>query len=338
MLFKPRKLGSASLSREELERDKKACRKIGPCGLGEKALYVNSFYISRHYYVPLSSVTRVFKRIAMTRGGFTGKGVFVTMPLLVVEYDGGLQKQCNFKREEQVDQLLAAVEKQCPDIKVLSKTAETWKSRREAAAKAKQERIEHAAPETAEKMRELDRAAAFLEEKPELYQELSLASKARRVYERSNPAYKWVALVITLMGVVAAVYGAASLIMHRGGFSLQFLLFGLAAIFFFAGAHVLPTARNNKKAIERRLKNAQDAMASYIEGYTDFPAPAIYAHPVTLRWMKDMLLDEHAGDFKTALLDVKKKLQSLNADVSVEQEVYDDVMQIKPMFLVNDYK
>ena len=338
MLFKPKKLGAVSLPPDELEADKKGCRKIGPCGLGQKALYVNSFYISRHYYVPLSSVTRVFKRIAMTRGGFTGKGVFVTMPLLVVEYDDGQQKQCNFKHEEQVDQLLSAVEKQCPGIKVLSKTAETWKSRREAAELAKQDRIAHAAPEAAEKMRELDRAAAFLEEKPELYRELSRASKARRVYERSNPAYKWVALIITLMGVVAAVYGAISLMTHSGGFGLHFLLFGLAAIFFFAGAHVLPTARNNKRSIERRLKNAQDQMASYISGYTDFPVPAIYAHPVTLRWMKDMILDEHAGDFATALADVKKKLRSLNADVSVEQEVYDDVMQIKPMFLVNDYQ
>lgn len=338
MLFKPKKLGYVSLSPEELEKDKKECRKIGPCGLGQKALYLNSFYFSRHYYVPLSSVTRVFKRIAMTKGGFTGKGVFVTMPLLVVEYDGGQQKQCNFKHEDQVDRLLEAVEKQCPDIKVLSKTAETWKSRREAAAAAKLEKIRNAPEAVAEKLRELDRASAYLEEKPELYRELSRASKARRVYDRSNPAYKWVALVITLMGVVAAVYGGASLLMHKGGFSLHFLLFGLAAIFFFAGAHVLPTARNNKKAIEKRLQNAQAAMASYISGYTDFPLPAIYAHPVTLRWMKDMFLDEHAGDFATALTDVKKKLQSLNADVSVEQEVYDDVMQIKPMFLVNEYK
>ena len=35
----------------------------------------------------------------MSSGGFTGKGMFASMAYLVVEYDGGKQKQCNFKDE-----------------------------------------------------------------------------------------------------------------------------------------------------------------------------------------------------------------------------------------------
>ena len=66
MIFRPAQLGMAKLDRLELEQDKKACRKIGPCGVGKKALYLNSFYIDRRYYLPYGSITRVFKRVAMS--------------------------------------------------------------------------------------------------------------------------------------------------------------------------------------------------------------------------------------------------------------------------------
>ena len=68
MIFKPAQLGLARLDAHELEEDKKACRKIGPCGVGKKALYLNSFYIDRRYYLPYGSITRVFKRVAMDIG------------------------------------------------------------------------------------------------------------------------------------------------------------------------------------------------------------------------------------------------------------------------------
>ena len=51
MLFKPAQLGLARLDSAELEADRKACKKIGPCGVGKKALYLNSFYIDRRYYL-----------------------------------------------------------------------------------------------------------------------------------------------------------------------------------------------------------------------------------------------------------------------------------------------
>ena len=93
MIFKPAQLGMAKLDQQELVEDKKSCKKIGPCGVGKKALYLNSFYIDRRYYLPYGSISRVFKRVAMSSGGFTGKGMFASMAYLVVEYDGGKQKQ-----------------------------------------------------------------------------------------------------------------------------------------------------------------------------------------------------------------------------------------------------
>ena len=124
MIFKPTPLGPVHLNPSELAADKKNCRHFGPCGVGEKALYLNSFYFDRRYYLPYGSITRVFKRVAMSKGGFSKRGVFASIPYLVVEYDGGKQKQCNFKYEEQVDQLLACLEKTHPEIKLISADVE----------------------------------------------------------------------------------------------------------------------------------------------------------------------------------------------------------------------
>ena len=122
--MKPQRLGNVSIPDEELVKDKKECKKIGPCGIGKKAVYLSSFYIDRRYYIPISSVKRIFKRIAMSKGGFTGKGVFGTLSYLVVVYEDGKEKQCNFKHEEDVDRFLAHIEEEYPDIPVHSLEAE----------------------------------------------------------------------------------------------------------------------------------------------------------------------------------------------------------------------
>ncbi len=132
MLFHPAQLGLAHLDKATLEADKKACKKIGPCGVGKKALYLNSFYIDRRYYLPYGSISRVFKRVAMSRGGFSGKGMFASMAYLVVEYDGGKQKQCNFKDERDVDALLEVLAKEQPNIPRLSAAGEAEIARQKA--------------------------------------------------------------------------------------------------------------------------------------------------------------------------------------------------------------
>lgn len=122
--MKPQRLGNVSIPDEELIKDKEECKKIGPCGIGKKAVYLSSFYIDRRYYIPISSVKRIFKRIAMSKGGFTGKGVFGTLSYLVVVYEDGKEKQCNFKHEEDVDRFVAYIEEKYPDIPVHSLEAE----------------------------------------------------------------------------------------------------------------------------------------------------------------------------------------------------------------------
>ena len=220
MSFAPVRLGNTVLEAETAAADRKSCRRFGPCGVGEKALYLNDLLIDRHFYVGFGSVRRVFKRVAMSQGGFSGKGAFGSIPYLVVQYDDG---QAQSEREE------------------------------------------------------LERARKFLSGYPELTAQLAAAAKAKRINEHTNPAYRWVALAIVLAGAAALVYGIIS---WRGGsdFGVYFALFGFAAVFFFSGAHVLPTAKNNRRAVERAWDEAQAAVANVLP--EDFPLPARYAHPI----------------------------------------------------------
>lgn len=327
--MKPRRLGNVSIPDEELIKDRKECKKIGPCGIGKKAVYLSSFYIDRRYYIPISSVKRIFKRIAMSKGGFTGKGVFGTLSYLVVVYEDGKEKQCNFKHEEDVDRFLAYIEEEYPDIPVHSLEAER--------KLAEKERERNVSEETKRCLVKLEQAEQYLKKQSDIYMDLSQSAKKKRTYDRSNPAYKWVALAIVLMGGAAFVYGIYALTTHAG-FGMYFLLFGLAAIFLFAGANVLPTSKNNKNYIEKRLTESISQMEEYIRVYPDFPVPAHYAHPIVLKRMQEIMKEGRARNIPEALQVLKKDLKALNSSVVVEKEEYDEVVAIKPMFLVMDYK
>ena len=338
MLFKPAQLGLAKLGAAELEADKKACKKIGPCGVGKKALYLNSFYIDRCYYLPYGSITRAFKRVAMSQGGFTGKGMFASMAYLVVEYDGGKQKQCNFKDERDVDALLEVLAKEQPQLHLLSAAGE------QALEKKAAEKAARKLPELSEDAQHsltvLRRAKEYLDAKPELSAELSAAQRRKRAQLQSKPVYRYVALAIFVLGVAAAAYGLYSVFSHTGSYGVYFALFGFAAIFLFSSYNMLPTAHNNNSAIIKRAEKAEAAMAEYVKHYPHgaFPVKSWYAHPIVLKQMMDAVEEGRAVTVPEALEAVKARLKSLNADVEVEQEEYDEVVVIKALFLNHDYQ
>ena len=334
MIFAPARLGSVTLDNEMLAADKKGCRRFGPCGVGEKALYLNSFFIDRHYYVALESVRRVFKRVAMSKGGFTGKGAFGSIPYLVVEYDDGAQKQCNFKHEEDVDNLLAYLAKICPDLPLQSQKVEHHMAQQQ--AQEARRYLKELTPQAQSEKERLEQARAFLEDHTNLTRRLSQAAKAKRVNDRSNPSYKWVALAIVIAGVAALVYGIITMVRGTSSLGIYFALFGFAAVFLFSGAHVLPTARNNKTALSREWEQAQADLAAVLP--KDFPLPARYAHPVVLTRMIRVLREGRAQTANQALEVVKQDLKALTADVQVEQWEYDEVVAIKSMFLLSDYQ
>ena len=316
MIFKPAQLGMAKLDKQELVEDRKSCKKIGPCGVGKKALYLNSFYIDRRYYLPYGSITRVFKRVAMSSGGFTGKGMFASMAYLVVEYDGGKQKQCNFKDERDVDKLLEVLAKEQPQIHLLSAAGEQMLQKKEAEKASRKLPESELTDDARHSITVLRRAKEYLEAKPALSDELSAAERRKRVQLQSKPVYRYVALAI------------------------YFALFGFAAIFLFSSYNMLPTAHNNHSAIMKRAEKAEAAMAEYVKHYPNgaFPVPSHYAHPIVLKQMADAIEEGRAVTVPEALTAVENRLKSLNADVQVEQEEYDEVVVIKALFLNHDYQ
>ena len=338
MIFKPAQLGLAKLDPADLEADKKACKKIGPCGVGKKALYLNSFYIDRRYYLPYTSITRVFKRVAMSSGGFTGKGVFASMAYLVVEYDGGKQKQCNFKDERDVDKLLEVLAKEQPQIRLLSAAGEQALEKKEAEKAAR--KLPELPQDSQHTLTVLRRAKEYLEAKPEISEELSAAERRKRAQLQSKPVYRYVALAIFVFGIAAAAYGLYAVFSHTGSYGVYFALFGFAAIFLFSSYNMLPTAHNNNGAIMKRAERAEAAAEEYVKHYPQgtFPVPGCYAHPIVLKRMMDAVEEGRAVTVAEALDAVKARLRALNADVQVDQEEYDEVVAIKAMFLNHDYR
>ena len=117
---------------------------------------------------------------------------------------------------------------------------------------------------------------------------------------------------------------------------LAFTLLGLAVVFLFSGTQVIPTMKNNKRAVTAAWEQAQKDMAGVLPEH--FPLPARYAHPVVLDRMIRVLREGRAQNAEEALAVVKADLKALNADVQVSQEEYDEVVAIKPMFLLWDYE
>ena len=336
LYLKPRLLGSVGLDDAVLKADKKACVQCGPCGVGERALYLNSYWLDRRWYVPIANIQRAYKRVAMSKGGFTGKGVFGSIPYLVVEYGNGETKQCTFKHEHHVDMMIAEIQRRFPRIKTMSEAAAR---RLEEARRAEEARYKKdLSPRAQETLAELRRVQAFLEERPDLATRLAADSKAKRVDQITNPAYKWAALAIFGMALAATAYGFASWMSGSGDSSLYVLLGGLAALFFFSSSRVLPTARMNRRAIAAALYKTRAEVADYVRAWPDFPLPVRYAHPVTVARMIRSVREGRAETVEEAFEDMKAVLRSLNSSVTVSQTEYDEVVTIKPIFLLENYQ
>ncbi len=331
-------LGSGSLSAAELKQDKSRWKRFGPCAVGEKAVYLNSFFFERRYYVPFADVRRVYKRVAMSKGGFTGRGLFASIPYLVVEYDDGKEKQCNFKYEEQVDLLLDYLRKTRPGLPLLSAAGEERLRKKEAERAAR--RLPVLSPPAQKAVDALSEARGWLDGKAAQTVELSQAARRKRAFLQSNPSYRHAALAITLLGAAALCYGLVSLIRGSGSFAIYFTLFGLAAIFLFSGFSILPTAKNNRRAVMARADKAEAEMAACVRSWPGgrFPVLSHYAHPVVLTRMIRALEEGRAFSVPEALEEVKRELKALNASVEVDQEEYDEVVAIKAMFLNHDYE
>ena len=334
MLFAPRLIGTTPLDAETLAADKKACRRIGPCGIGEKAVYLNSFYIDRCFYTTFDDVARIFKRVAMSKGGFTGKGVFGSIPYLVVQFKDGHEKQCNFKYEDLVDLFLSIIEREHPDIPIHSEAAERKLREAEEAEQARY--LKELSPEAETAVQELRAAQAKLEERRGLSDALAFAARQKRVIDGVSPTYRYAAVAILLLAVLAALLGVYMVFTQRD-YAVWFVLFGMAAIFLVISSRILPTGRNNKRYGQQQWDMALADMREYLGDAQDFPVPPQYAHPIVLERMIRVLREGRAMSAEEAYETMKADLKALNSSVTVTQKEHDEVVTVKPLFLVCGY-
>lgn len=135
-----RLLGTHSLDPQILKEDRRSCEKIGPCGIGRKALYMGGLLLNRSSYVPVAETVRCFKRLAMSSGAYTGKGSFISLAYLVLVCQDGREFQCRFRREEDVDRFLERMKEIHPNIPTVTEKFE--KEQKTIKAQQKESEIE----------------------------------------------------------------------------------------------------------------------------------------------------------------------------------------------------
>lgn len=335
MIFTPSPIGNRTLAPEVLKADRKQSRKFGPCGVGKEALYMGTNLIDRCFYIPWREVKRVFKRVAMSEGGFSGKGAFGALAYVVVQFGNGKEKQSRFRREADVDKLLAMIEQEHPNIPTHSAKAE----RKLADAEAAEEKrfLKELSPEASSAVHELTQAKVYLEQRPSLSNLLAAAAKQKRIVDNIKPAYLAAGVVLAVISILSVLYGLYALYLKRT--AATYFLLGGAALFFFAlSTNMMPNKWNSKKQGQKDWDEALGNMRAFLVGMPGFPVPAQYAHPIVLERMIRALREGKAKSAEQAYAVVKRELKALNASVKVSQKEYDEVVAIKPLFLVCDYR
>jgi len=335
MIITPSPLGSRTLTPEVLKADRRESVKYGPCGVGKEALYMGTNYIDRCFYISWREVRRVFKRVAMSQGGFSGKGAFGALAYLVVQYGNGKEKQSRFRHEADVDRLLALVEQQHPNIPTHSAKAERKLAEAEAAEEKRY--LKELSEEAQNAVGTLREAKNYLEQRPSLSNVLSAAAKQKRIVDNFNPAYRVLGAVLAVLSVISMLYGVYALT-QRLTSATYFILGGIALFFFTLSSNMLPSKWNSRKQGQKDWDEALHAMREYLAPKPDFPVPAQYAHPIVLERMIRVLREGKAKSAEQAYSVMKKELKALNNTVKVTQQEHDEVVAIKPLFLVCEYK
>ena len=335
MILEPVPLGTEAFPAEILKADKAACIKAGPCGAGKKALYLGGRFLERRYYLPWAEVRRVFKRVAMSPGGFSGRGLFASMVFLVVIYGNGQEKACRFRYEADADRLLGIIERDHPGIPTHSKNAEQKLA--EEAAREKARYLDTLSAEAGAAAASLREDIAFLKKKEPRSSALAASAKQKRIVDCMPAAYRIGGAVIGTLGILSVLFGLSGLLSERPG-ALYFILGGGAVFFMALSTNTFPSRWNSRRRAKEDWENAVADMRECLKGRPSFSVPAQYAHPVVLERVIRVIREGRAETAAQAFEIMKEELKALNSSVAVSQKEHDEVVLIKPLFLVCGYR
>lgn len=331
----PQALSEVTLAPEELREDRRKCKKYDQCGLGAKAIYVGGALTPRRYYVPYSQVTHVYKRVAVSKG--SGKAFLTPILYLVVRYDKGKEKQCSFRYLNEADEMLTELEHTHPEISLKKPRSEEAERQNE----EKRRKLDAVVLEgdAARAVRKLEEAKEILDKRPALAQELIARARIKRSCDLIRPMWQILAGVILIAGLGCIVGAVAGL---RFGLSkmttIMLILIGAAAVFLMLNSRILPTPGRNRRTANREWEKALSNMQHHINSYPGYPLPACYSHPIVCDRMIRILKEQRASDLDGALQVLKEDLKGMDHTVQLEKRDYEEVIRIKPLFLVEDYR
>lgn len=327
-------LSKTVLDPSDVKADRKKCRKYDQCGLGQKCIYMGSTMHPRHYYIPYSAVTNVFKRVGASNPG--GKGFLAPVLFIVVRYDDGKEQECSFRYLQDADKMLYDLEKNHPEIPLLSPEGLRKQAEREAA----EERIQaNALSDTARRSRKiLEDARWEVHKRPGVYEKLAAMAKMKRHADLMKPWVRYVAVGLLAGGLALAAAGIA--VMQSGSRVIGVIvaLLGVMLLFLAGNSKALPGKTNSRKLREKEYQDALAAMKNSLKHYKDFPIPYYYAHPYTFDRMIRIIQEERAETVEDALAVLKADLKSMDSSVALSGDDYKQVVTIKPLFTVQDYR
>lgn len=332
----PKPLGKKTLGEKELKQDRKKAKRYDQCGLGAKAIYMGSTMSPRSRYVLYSEVSHVYKRVAESTA--SGKGFLAPILYIVVRFDDGQEYQTSFRYLQDADKMMDELEANHPEISLLSPEGEVKKAKKEAEEDAIQNRELSDSAEHEKNM--LMAARRFLEKRPSLYKHLASVAKMKRRRDLVNPAYEAIAWIVLLLGF-ALLAGGIAMAVH-GGFSgtmiILILLFGAMLVFLMFNSKVLPNRRTTRKALQKEYESAVQDMKRSLKAEEGFPIPPAYCHPYVIDRMVRIIQEGRADNAEDALNVLKEDLKKMDSSVALSGDDYTQVVTIKPMFLVNDYR
>ena len=327
-------LSQITIEEAQIKADRKKCRKYDQCGLGEKAVYMGSTIHPRNYYIPYEAITNVFKRVGASNP--EGKGFLAPVLFIVVRYDDGREQECSFRYLQDADRMLDDLEKNHPEIPLLSpegmrkkKEKETTEARIQANALTR---------EALRSKKVLEDARWEVHKRPALYEKLAAMAKMKRHADLMKPSVRYIAEGLLAAGVLVTLAGAIVMRSMDRSIGVVTALFGIMLVFLAVNSKGLPSKMTNRKLRDREYEEALNAMRNSLKHLPDFPIPCCYAHPYTFDRMIRILQEERAQTVEEALDVLKADLKSMDSSVALSGDDFKQVVTIKPMFTVQDYR
>lgn len=327
-------LSQITIEEAQIKADRKKCRKYDQCGLGEKAVYMGSTIHPRNYYIPYEAITNVFKRVGASNP--EGKGFLAPVLFIVVRYDDGREQECSFRYLQDADRMLDDLEKNHPEIPLLSPEGMRKKKEKEAT----EARIQANAltREALRSKKVLEDARWEVHKRPALYEKLAAMAKMKRHADLMKPSVRYIAEGLLAAGVLVTLAGAIVMRSMDRSIGVVTALFGIMLVFLAVNSKGLPSKMTNRKLRDREYEEALNAMRNSLKHLPDFPIPCCYAHPYTFDRMIRILQEERAQTVEEALDVLKADLKSMDSSVALSGDDFKQVVTIKPMFTVQDYR